>query len=1077
MFAPLEDIAFFQRVQVDPEAGTIVWPNEVDFCPDVLYSWSLGNPYRSSASQRGMNRRPVLADHPTPSLQNGVGSLAGDIIVCSCWKAILNLMGSLWGIFLFFPAGVAAVEWTFKDPKEVVSTEHFQWAEVREGLFQGATEWDPYFYLRLPAEGLDARRFSRLTVRLYSSAPADELSIYYRAPNGQWALGKSWPIVAGWATYRVDLNQADWSEAGSAASQRWGGEEKRVLSFRLDPGNQEGRWIAVQGVRLEEAEGDFVPGCQPEKVGPGRLAEVEAPAQVTAGEEIPVAVRMDLEPSVPGGHGTGYLWLRRGGAVVGLEVFPVDLADAEVDGQARFPTSPYAMPGDFTLQAGILERDVAGAGWGRDLATVKLVNPRAGTVQPPLAEVRPLGGAPALFVNGKPVPAFLVSTNSPQRARRHREFAEAGLHLYSDWFGTSGAGDLGQVKAGIYDYGTYDRYFAEVLQADPQAYFLPHIGITAPLWWQEAHPEERCLYADGSRGPSSFASEKWRQETAEDLRRLIHHLQTAPYADRILGYIPYSGYSAEWQSWGLWDDHLADYSEPARRAWHRWLAQRYPTDSALQAAWHQPGVARETAPLPTPEQRHAAAWGVLRDPASERNVIDFYQFLAQLTAETIGYFARVIKEACRGRSLVGTYYGYLTQHGPRQQDSSHLALAQVLRFPEVDFLMSPPLYTGRELGGTPGFMSATESVLRHGKLWLSEADYRTYLSDPAAGYGRTDTPATSRAVLWREFGHVLTHRSAVSWYDMADGWLSGPDLRRELGRMQDLLQDSLLQREPFHADVAVVVDEASFTYLRPRHEINALLSLQPVVAMPRVGVAWDFYLLSDLADPILPPHKLYLFLNAFKVTEAQRQALHARLRREGATAVWIYAAGFYGEAACGPAEMARLTGIAVAQRQWEGPLWVEKGDHPLVAGLPEATLAGADVAISPAFVVEDAAADGLGRLRGSAEVGLARRAMDGWTSIYCAAPLLTPALLRQLARAAGAHVYLETGDALSVDNRFLCLHAAADGDKALHLPAPATVRDALSGVVLAQGTTFVTLPMRRGETRLLEILSPDRKAP
>ena len=38
VFAPLEDVEFFRRVQVDREAGTIVWPNKVDFCPDVLYS-------------------------------------------------------------------------------------------------------------------------------------------------------------------------------------------------------------------------------------------------------------------------------------------------------------------------------------------------------------------------------------------------------------------------------------------------------------------------------------------------------------------------------------------------------------------------------------------------------------------------------------------------------------------------------------------------------------------------------------------------------------------------------------------------------------------------------------------------------------------------------------------------------------------------------------------------------------------------------------------------------------------------------------------------------------------------------
>ena len=46
VFRPLEDIGFFQQVQVDTEAGTIVWPNGVDFCPDVLYSLVTGKPIR-----------------------------------------------------------------------------------------------------------------------------------------------------------------------------------------------------------------------------------------------------------------------------------------------------------------------------------------------------------------------------------------------------------------------------------------------------------------------------------------------------------------------------------------------------------------------------------------------------------------------------------------------------------------------------------------------------------------------------------------------------------------------------------------------------------------------------------------------------------------------------------------------------------------------------------------------------------------------------------------------------------------------------------------------------------------------
>ena len=46
VFQALQDIEFFKRVSVDQEAGTIVWPNGVDFCPDVLYSLVTGKPIR-----------------------------------------------------------------------------------------------------------------------------------------------------------------------------------------------------------------------------------------------------------------------------------------------------------------------------------------------------------------------------------------------------------------------------------------------------------------------------------------------------------------------------------------------------------------------------------------------------------------------------------------------------------------------------------------------------------------------------------------------------------------------------------------------------------------------------------------------------------------------------------------------------------------------------------------------------------------------------------------------------------------------------------------------------------------------
>ncbi len=38
VFQPLLDPAYFARVFVDHEAGTIAWPNEADFAPETLYA-------------------------------------------------------------------------------------------------------------------------------------------------------------------------------------------------------------------------------------------------------------------------------------------------------------------------------------------------------------------------------------------------------------------------------------------------------------------------------------------------------------------------------------------------------------------------------------------------------------------------------------------------------------------------------------------------------------------------------------------------------------------------------------------------------------------------------------------------------------------------------------------------------------------------------------------------------------------------------------------------------------------------------------------------------------------------------
>jgi hypothetical protein len=39
LYGPLRDLSLFNRVRIDPEVHTLVWPNGADFDPATLHDW------------------------------------------------------------------------------------------------------------------------------------------------------------------------------------------------------------------------------------------------------------------------------------------------------------------------------------------------------------------------------------------------------------------------------------------------------------------------------------------------------------------------------------------------------------------------------------------------------------------------------------------------------------------------------------------------------------------------------------------------------------------------------------------------------------------------------------------------------------------------------------------------------------------------------------------------------------------------------------------------------------------------------------------------------------------------------
>ncbi|MBI1851299.1 MAG: beta-galactosidase [Planctomycetes bacterium] len=425
------------------------------------------------------------------------------------------------------------------------------------------------------------------------------------------------------------------------------------------------------------------------------------------------------------------------------------------------------------------------------------------------AEIRTLGGTPTLFVAGEPHPGLAYMTFDPDRGC-YADFARAGIDLVS--FSTTGDFHLyglaepTWLAPGVYDYSPLDRRVARILSQHPKAWLLPRVFVGSPPWWDEANPGELIRYADGStRKPlhedarkmtvASFSSTAWRRDAGEALARLVRYLRHCDYADRIVGIHLASAETEEWFYCGTYQGFFSDYSEPHRRAFVDWLRARYGDETRLAEAWGR-AVRFDEVVVPTEEKRRARECFSLRDPRAARDVIDYTIFRGEDVASAIAHFARIVKAESAGELLCGTFYGYLMElslHPNGLHLGGHGGLGALLRSPDVDFLSSPTSYFNRQArGGETHFMSISDSIRLHGKLWFNENDVRTHLLPGNAGYGRTTTLEETITVQRREFAHSLSRGAGMWWFDMTGGWYAEPAVMAEIERLGAIARESLV---------------------------------------------------------------------------------------------------------------------------------------------------------------------------------------------------------------------------------------------------------------------------------------------
>ncbi len=744
------------------------------------------------------------------------------------------------------------------------------------------------------------------------------------------------------------------------------------------------------------------------------------------------------------------------------------------------------------------------------------------------AQLKLHNGTPTVFLDDQPAffGCHLVGYMVPDKLTQHQPFAqryaEAGIHIHSvdnfthEWVGPR------PDDPRPYDFSLVVPRMQSYLDVDPDALFLMRMGFDTrwppSSWFNDAYPDEVETLSDGTRWGNSWASPHWRAQVKDLLRAFIDHLRAVGLYDRVLAFQIGAGSSGEWiKDVGCMVLPSPDFSPAMQRHFQGWLRERYGADPArLQAAWAQSAVTFETAVVPSQDAQMQTVTGhSFRDPRREQQVIDFYTCLAELCADNLIDFCQTVRDYTHGEKLAGGFFGYVLDLAwnmcffagnntlqeaevSTMQRSGHLGLRRLLKSPAVDFVVSPYGYAFRGLGGDGLPMQPAESLRHHGKIYFMEEDTLMHNNfDPG---GRNQSVENSIAVYQRNFAQALTHAHAVTWFETADlhEHATLVDERQQwMRRFQQLGQWGVhLDRQPA-AEVGVFLDLESYMYESNFNNVDLpLIWRQRVVSLNRFGAPHDIYLLDDLLEDDLPPYKLYVFLNPFHLDDRRRARLKSILRRDGRTALWLYAPGLLNRDApvdqpvLSAAHMTDLTGLQYVQCDgpWGPLMHVTNFQHPITRGLPQDWFWGSTNPIGPTFHLEDPDATTLGEVvytLGRCKPGLGLRTFNAetpaqsWTSVYCASPDLPGPVLRGIARHAGVHLYNEDGDVLYATPELLSVHTVSGGPRTFRLPKPAEVIYDLfteQEIAANAGEFRVDLPPAStalwftGERRVLELL-------
>ncbi len=704
-------------------------------------------------------------------------------------------------------------------------------------------------------------------------------------------------------------------------------------------------------------------------------------------------------------------------------------------------------------------------------------------------------GLPSLLVNGKTLPLlaynhYVVKSSDCETKRT----IESGINWQfvrvknyrSKWW-------IGKDK---YDFMGLREEIEMVLRYDPEAVIMLNINITPRYrnWgfeypdavWRDHDGRKIAGYKNGVYKPgndklksgrrdvwaASYSAEDYRKSVAAALKALAKYLHSFPTGKAVAGAVFWSGTDNQWFPHVKYKGF--DFSIGAQKDFQQYLREIYRNDvKLLRQAWGQSEITFDSAKL-APFAIRTLNGRFFLDPkqGQDRWIIDSNHYNDDGVMKSINYLGRTFKTAMQRNVFTMVYAPDIMQGY-----SGRSARKIIMDDTAIDGIVSVPDYGFWRLPGRSGnYASATGSLALHNKIFLSELDYRTNMSNLSfdafprlrdqMGGALNEHELVNQAR--RDLG-MLAAQGAGAWFlVMNRNTFNTPEYLPVLKELANAMK--LAAAKPLPQDrgqIAVFADEdtrniASYSYAPGLNNLSIGLAR---LTLNRSGVSWDPYYLSDLTNPKRHKYKVYMFLAAPTISEEQIKWVRANLQKDGNVLIFVNAAGISSDKGSFEQNIFALSGMKVKYDLSQVKVFRTApvtGDR-LAENVKDNIMTEAQ---QPLFYVDDPSVTAFGKISATGKTGWAVKRFQNWTSIYIALPgNFTPQLLRNIIREANMKPVGPVNDVTYAGNGFLTIHALANGSKTLQWDKKCDLLDLTSGKIIGKKINSIEFKMLAGETR------------